>query len=161
MYLKNIEPISDEKDIIFSPTVEEITLAEESYQKLSAYVQSEKAPAIQLVMKGENSEAISLPASALQLLMAALSQMAHGNAVTITSVRAELTTQEAADLLHVSRSFLVNCLLENGKIPFQEAGARKIVLVKDILRYKQDIDKRRLDVIEDLANEAQKHDMGY
>jgi excisionase family DNA binding protein len=148
-----------EKDIIL-PTDKDITLAEESGRKLSAYIRSTKEPAIQLVKKGKSGETIMLPASALRLLMVILSQMAHGNAVTIIPVHAELTTQEAADLLNVSRPFLVN-LLEEGKIPFRRVGSRRRVLAKDILRYKQDIDKKRLDVLEELANEAQKHDMGY
>jgi excisionase family DNA binding protein len=150
-----------EKNTTLLPTAKEITLAEESSQKLSAYVRSTKEPTIQLVTKGKNGETISLPASVMQLLMTVLSQMAHGNAVTIIPVHAELTTQEAADLLNVSRPFLVNCLLENGKIPFRKVGSRRRVLAKDILKYKQEIDKKRLDVLEELANEAQKHDMGY
>lgn len=148
-----------EKDILL-PTDKDITLAEESGRKLSAYIRSTKEPAIQLIKKGKGSETIMLPASALHLLMVILSQMAHGNAVTIIPVHAELTTQEAADLLNVSRPFLVN-LLEEGKIPFRRVGSRRRVFAKDILRYKQDIDKKRLDVLEELANEAQKHNMGY
>ena len=150
---------SHEKDIVL-PTNKDVVLAEESGRKLSAYIRSTKKPAIQLVKKGRGSETFMLPASALHLLMAILSQMAHGNAVTILPVHAEFTTQEAADLLNVSRPFLVN-LLEKGKIPFRRVGSRRRILAKDILRYKQDIDKKRLDVLEELANEAQKHDMGY
>lgn len=148
-----------EKDIIL-PTDKDITLAEKSGRKLSAYIRSTKEPAIQLIRKGKGGETIMLPASALRLLMVILSQMAHGNAVTIIPVHAELTTQEAADLLNVSRPFLVS-LLEEGKIPFRRVGSRRRVLAKDVLHYKQDIDKKRLDVLEELANEAQKHKMGY
>lgn len=148
-----------EKDLTL-PTAKEITLAEESSRKLSAYIRSTKEPAIQLIKKGKGGETILLPVSALRLLMAILAQMAHGNAVTIMPVHAELTTQEAADLLNVSRPFLVD-LLEKGKIPFRRVGSRRRVLAKDVLQYKQDLDKARLDILEELANEAQKHNMGY
>lgn len=150
---------ASEKDIIL-PTDKDITLAEESGRKLSAYIRSTKQPSIQLIKKGKGSETIILPTPALHLLMIILTQMAHGNAVTIIPVHAELTTQEAADLLNVSRPFLVH-LLEKGKIPFRRVGSRRRVLAKDILRYKQDIDKKRLNVLEELANEAQKNNMGY
>ncbi len=147
------------KDVIL-PTDKDIMLAEESSQKLSAYIRSTKEPALQLIRKGKSGETIMLPASALRLLMAILSQMARGNAVTIIPVHAELTTQEAANLLNVSRPFLVN-LLEEGKIPFRRVGSRRRVLAKDVLSYKQDIDKKRLETLEELANEAQKRNMGY
>jgi excisionase family DNA binding protein len=148
-----------QKDIIL-PTDKDITLAEKSGRKLSTYIRSTKEPAIQLIKKGKGGETIVLPASALRLLMVILSQMAHGNAVTITPVHAELTTQQAADVLNVSRPFLVN-LLEEGKIPFRRVGSRRRVLAKDVLHYKQDIDKKRLNILEKLADEAQKHNMGY
>jgi excisionase family DNA binding protein len=142
------------------PTDKEISLAGESSRKLSAYVESTSNPVFQLVKRGKGTETIAIPANALRLLIIILSQMAKGNAVTLIPVHAELTTQEAADLLNVSRPFLVN-LLENGKIPFRKVGSRRRVFAKDILRYKEDIDKKRLEILEELANEAQKHNMGY
>lgn len=149
-----------EKDFTL-PTDKEISLAEESSRKLSAYINTTKEPVIQLIKKGKTGgETILIPASALRLLMVILSQMASGNAVTIMPIHAELTTQEAADLLNVSRPFLVG-LLEEGKIPFRKVGSRRRVLAKDILQYKQDIDKKRLEILNELASEAQKHNMGY
>lgn len=142
------------------PTDKDMSLAEESSRQLASYIGSTKEPTIQLIKKGKSSETILLPASALKLLIVILSQMAHGNAVTIMPVHAELTTQEAADLLNVSRPYLVK-LLEEGKIPFRRVGSRRRVLAKDVLQYKKSIDKKRQDVLDELAIEAQKHDMGY
>jgi excisionase family DNA binding protein len=153
-------PAMPNEKAITIPTDKDISLAEESSRKLSAYIQSTNDPAFQLIKKGKGGEKILIPADALRLLVAILSQMAKGNAVTLIPVHAELTTQEAADLLNVSRPFLVN-LLEEGKIPFRRVGSRRRVFAKDVLRYKEEIDKKRLKILEELANEAQKHNMGY
>lgn len=145
---------------ILLPTDKDISLAEASSRQLSAYIRSTAEPTIQLIKKGKNNETILLPASALKLLIVILSQMAHGNAVTILPVHAELTTQEAADLLNVSRPYLVQ-LLEEGEIPFRRVGSRRRVLAKDVLQYKRNIDRKRQDALDKLAGEAQKHNMGY
>lgn len=142
------------------PTDKEISLAEESSKKLSAYIKSTKEPTFQLVKRGKGSETILMPTSAIRLLLMILSQMAKGNAVTLIPVHAELSTQEAADLLNVSRPFLVN-LLEEGKIPFHRVGTRRRVFAKDVLRYKEASQKEQLKLLEELANEAQKYNMGY
>lgn len=142
------------------PTDIEIGLAKESSRKLAAYIKSTSNPAFQLIKKGKGKEIVSIPADALKLLIMILSQMAKGNAITLIPVHAELTTQEAADLLNISRPFLVN-LLEEGKIPFHKVGSRRRVFAKDVLRYKEEIDKKRLEILEELASEAQKHNMGY
>lgn len=142
------------------PATQEIDLARESSQKLAAYIKSTAHPVFQLLKKDKAIETVTIPANALQLLITILSQMAKGHAVTLVPVHTELTTQEAADLLNVSRPYLVN-LLEAGTIPFHKVGSRRRVLTKDILRYKEKIDKARLSILEELANEAQKHNMGY
>jgi excisionase family DNA binding protein len=142
------------------PTQEEIQLAEESSQKLSSFISSTKDVSIQLVHKGKNIEAILIPPLALQLLALILHQMAQGNAVTIMPIHAELTTQEAADLLNVSRPYLVK-LLEEGKIPFYKVGTKRRISARDVLSYKKNIDQKRLDILDKLANDAQQHDMGY
>lgn len=140
------------------PSEQEIQLADESSKTLSDYVKSIHSSVVQL--KGIKGENISIPTKAAKLLMTILSQMAKGNAVTLIPVHTELTTQEAASLLNVSRPFLVN-LLEDGQIPFRLVGTKRRVLAKDVLKYKDAIDKKRLAVLEDLAHEAQKHNMGY
>ena len=107
---------------------------------------------------GEDS--VDLPVAAVKLLLAALGQLAQGNALTLIPRHASLTTQEAADLLNVSRPFLVK-LLEAGKIPFTRIGNRRKVLASDLFRYKSESDKRQSDAIDKLVEQAQEDQMGY
>lgn len=144
----------------FLPTKQETTLAQESSRVLADYIRSASAPTIQLVKKNKQQEQLLLPMAAFRLLVNILSEMAKGNAVTLIPIHAELTTQEAADLLNVSRPFLVG-LLEDDKIPYRKVGSRRRVLARDILDYKSKIDKSRLAVLEELSEQAQNLDMGY
>lgn|SRR3990167_3909273 len=142
------------------PTKKETELAGQSIKVLVSYLETTKQPSFELLKKGRQGKQIHIPAAALRLLVDIMAQMAKGNAVTIIPVHAELTTQEAADMLNVSRPYLVD-LLEQRKIPFRKVGTRRRIFVNDLLRYKEKIDKARLKTLEELAEQAQDLDMGY
>ncbi len=103
---------------------------------------------------------IILPRQALVLLKDILAEMAQGNAVTIVPTHAELTTQEAANILNVSRPHLVK-LLENGEILFCKVGTHRRIKYKDLINYKNKRFNQSQNALDELANQAQEYDMGY
>jgi len=144
-----------------APTAEEAALAVVSRQILTSYLHQEKSSyTIKVMSDGKTSEAVTLPAEALRLLVESLAQMAKGNAVKIVPIKKELTTSQAADLLNVSRPYLVD-LLESGQIPFRKVGPRRRILYEDAIAYKNRIDAQREQTLAELAQEAQELNLGY
>jgi excisionase family DNA binding protein len=144
------------------PSESEVELARNSSRVLAS-LNLKKTKTIDISLETGNHHhhsSVTLPLSAFKLLVNILTQMAEGNAVTLIPVHAELTTQEAADLLNVSRPFLIR-LLEEKKIPFRKVGTRRRVLFQDLMDYKAKIDAARRKTLDELANEAQELDMGY
>lgn len=82
---------------------------------------------------------VELPAEVYQLLRQVVDALQQGLAVTVAPVNQTLTTQQAADLLTVSRPTVIK-LLDEGKIPFERVGTHRRVLLRDLLRYR---DERR------------------
>lgn len=101
-----------------------------------------------------SEEVIELPHSVFTVLMSAVQELNKRNAVRILPVHAELTTQQAADLLNVSRPFLVG-LLEKGMIRYSKVGTHRRIKLVDLLIYKDKRDSERLEVLDELANESQ------
>ncbi len=98
--------------------------------------------------------------SAIRLLKEIIEEMAQGRAVTLLPVKAELTTQQAADLLNVSRPFLIG-LLEEGEQTFRLVGKHRRVLVDDLMSYIRKDDNSRRKAADDLSAVAQELGLGY
>ena len=86
--------------------------------------------------------------------------MASGQGITIIPEDAELTTVQAADILHVSRPFLIK-LLDEGQIPYRRVGKHRRIRMEDVMNYKWAIDQQREAVLDQLVADAQEQDMGY
>lgn len=141
-----------------TPTEADSRLAVESSRRLSRLMGRRRQS---LKVRIEHDEdAITIPMSAFRLLADILAEMAKGNAVTLIPVNAELTTQQAADLLNVSRPFLIE-QLEKGTIPFRKVGTHRRILFRDLMAYKQAIDQNRLKALEELSALDQRHGLGY
>jgi excisionase family DNA binding protein len=99
-----------------------------------------QAPKCQLVgPKGEN---IPLPESVFYVLERVAEVMARGDSITVVPVGREVTTQQAAELLNVSRQYLVR-LLDEERIPFRKVGKHRRLRVEDVLSFKGTRDKDR------------------
>jgi len=144
---------------VVTPTKADSALAKESSQRLAAHLGDANGFRLE-VKTGTTSEELVLPPSALRLLLSLLTELGQGNAVTLTPIRAELTTQQAADLLNVSRPHLVK-LLDLGAIPSRKVGTHRRVQLEDLLTYKRDFQARRQASLEELAALSQDIDMGY
>jgi excisionase family DNA binding protein len=143
------------------PTPEDTQLAKESARVLAGQLaKPAKLTHVRLLDAPDEGKIVALPNSAMRLFVDLLGHMARGDAVRLVAVNAELTTQEAADLLNVSRPFLVN-MLETNKIPHRKVGTHRRVRACDALEYKQRVDDDRRAVLDELAREAQELGMGY
>lgn len=90
-----------------------------------------------LALVASGGERVALPASAARALRRAVEELARGRSVSVVETPRELTTQQAAELLHVSRPFLVEQLLEKGEIPFVMVGTHRRIALEDVLAYQQ------------------------
>lgn len=142
------------------PRAHDIALAEQSSKEL-AQLLPKREKDFEMLVKIKKKEAnITFPFSAIKLLLEILTQMAEGNAITLIPIHAELTSQEAANLLNVSRPFLIK-LLEEGVIPFHKVGTHRRIRFKDILKFKNEEEKRSQKALDELLDQAQELGLGY
>ncbi len=111
-----------------------------------------RAPQLQLV--GTGGASITLPESILYFLGRVAEVLARGDSVTIVQVGRELTTQQAADILNVSRQYLVR-LLDEGRIEFRKTGKHRRLRIEDVLEFKKQRDRNRRSGLRELAQMTQ------
>jgi len=137
---------------------DQLAQASRAYRELAAVLGGRRKASVQLAADG--SEAVAVPREVFELFVTALERLADGQAVTLIPMTRELTTQEAADFLAVSRPFVVG-LLEAGRIPFRKVGTHRRVAFADVLRFRQRDDRKRAAVAAELAAEGEALGLEY
>ena len=124
------------------PTDEDVREAREAFESLSAAfadMEGESGPSTEVRLKVSSSEGqrdVRLPTCVSTVLIAPLQSISEGDGVSVTPIRRMLTSQQAADYLDVSRPYLVESLLETGRIPFHRVGVRRRVRLADLEKYR-------------------------
>jgi excisionase family DNA binding protein len=143
-----------------APSPADALLARESSRRLAAYKIGRRSSVRIQLLDGGEAETVVVPASALRLFLHLLTEMSQGNSVTLIPTHAELTSQQAADLLNVSRPYMVK-LLDDGKLPCRTVGKFRRVRFDDLMAFKRKDDDARAKVLDQLTAEAQELGMGY
>jgi excisionase family DNA binding protein len=132
------------------PTEEVSALAADASRRLFRVIGANQKETCVVRFESAPDEPLVLPAAAVRLLGALLTELAKGNAVTLMPHHAELTTQEAADLLNVSRPFLIS-LLESGQLPHHKVGTHRRVRFSDLMTFKRRRDAESEVALRELA----------
>lgn len=129
------------------------------FEKASRKLSMGKSDLVKIAIQDGN-EFLEIPKKAVLLLFNILSNMAEGKSITIVPSDSLLTTQQAADILNVSRPHLVK-LLETGEIAYQKVGTHRRIELKDILLYESKMSKNKKEKLAFLSQQAQELNMGY
>lgn len=143
------------------PSSAEAALAKISSQELSAFIET-KADIQSLSITDSDGimHAVDMPVAALRLLVNVLTELGDGNTVKLVPIHAELTTQEGADLLSISRPTFVK-LLDDESIPYSYTGNRRKVKYVDVRDYQDKLEIDRLAALDTLSELDQKLGLGY
>lgn len=141
------------------PTLHEQRVARESLFGFTAALAERTSDSVNIQLQ-ESQQSFTIPTKALELLSFILSSMAEGKAISLVPADAELTTQQVADMLNVSRPYVVK-LLEQGAIPFKKVGSHRRILLDDLLTYEAQHKANRKANLRFLAEQAQDLNLGY
>ncbi|MDX9766716.1 MAG: helix-turn-helix domain-containing protein [Ectothiorhodospiraceae bacterium] len=129
-------------------------LAQAAQRCMMAALDHSRAATIKLVAEGEDLPAIELPPKALRLVAELLGLMGQRRPVTLLPQKHELSTQEAAAFLNVSRPFVVK-QIETGRLPARKVGRHRRVLFEDLLVYQLSLRQETEQALQTLADEGQ------
>ena len=144
-----------------TPVTELITPSEiesKEVEALASLLHKRGTKRAALLVAGEKP--VDLPPAVSELLLHAVQDLAKGKAVSLVAISKELTTQQAADILYVSRPFLIE-QLEKDAIPYRKVGTHRRIMFQDLMAFKLTMDKNRLKSLEELSAIDQELGLGY
>jgi len=121
--------------------------------ELSRFIERESAAHVKPHLVGPANETIELPDEVYDVLVEVAKQMRAGNAVSVVPYAMTLSTQEAAEMLGVSRPTLIR-LLEQGLIPFDQPNSHRRVKLADVLEYRERTHRESVERLDSLTDEA-------
>jgi excisionase family DNA binding protein len=144
------------RETVLRPAASEADRFNELRDRLDAIFGGPRKP----YLFGPDAERIDLPDSALEALRVIIDAMAEGRSITLVPHDEELTSQEAADILRVSRPHLIK-LLDRGELPFHRVGTHRRIRIEDVLDYRDRRDVEREAALGDLARLSEELPGGY
>jgi len=126
---------------------------------VSVKLRTDSTPGVNIKIQ-ETGDFITIPKNALFLLISILSNMSEGKSISIIPTDSEVSTQQAADILNVSRPHLVK-LLENNTIPYKKVGSHRRILLRDLVIYEKGLQQIREEKLKFLSEQAQDLNLGY
>lgn len=143
-----------------APSPGDIKLAQASRLKVEKLLNSGLPVSVVTRDNGKESELVEIPRSAVPIIKQILAAMEKGSAIVVMPVEAHLTTQQAADLLGVSRPFIIK-LIDEKKLGCRKVGRHRRILLKELLEYKQQSYSKGQKILDELAEDGQAWGIGY
>jgi excisionase family DNA binding protein len=138
------------------PNSRDVLLAQESHRQIGGMSFGRKE-SVRMQIEGKM---VAIPIAAARILLDALSRMADGKSMAVIGLDDEVSPQEAAELLNVSRPFAAK-LFDEGAFPSRKVGTHRRALASDVLAYKEKEKQARLKALDALAEESQRLNLGY
>jgi excisionase family DNA binding protein len=135
-------------------------IARESLPQIRKLVTSfaKRTDPVTVQVSDQDMVRLNLPAKLFSVLQTILDLMSKGKAFSLMPANAELTTQEAADLLNVSRPHIVK-LLKEGALPYKEVGTHRRILLEDLIAFSRKMKTRRKEGLDELTRLGQQYNM--
>lgn len=141
----------------FVPSEQDTETVRDFSRQLAREIDSTSRVTIQQI---DDQVSVEVPRPVFEVLRKVLAVMSEGKAFALIPLEKELTTQQAADILNVSRPYL-NKLLDLGEIPHRKVGRNRRIKFGDLAEYKAKQDDASQSALQELADQAQELDMGY